>query len=194
MRAFLSLVAMISLAFGSLSCGNYHESHIKEYRMYFNTNDTRILKEVKNLIRVYNQDVGYQVLHFVDTPSEANSTVLFTRGLRESEGKLGFGRWETDMYQEPDFRRLEGRTLERVIQYSMELEFDVGFFEERLSLPSSDPEWHRLYLLFCHEVGHGLQMIHADDEDDVMYPVIKSAEHVRFDAYFSSVRAFLQST
>lgn len=194
MRAFLSLFATIVLSFGLLSCGNYHESHVKDYRLYFATRDARVIKQVKELIREYNKDVGYQVLYFADTPGEANSTVLFTRGLKESEGKLGYGRWETEMYQEPDFRRIEGRTLERVITYSMELEFDVGFFEERLDLPKSHAEWRRLYLLFCHEVGHGLQMMHVDDEDDVMHSTIKSAEHVRFNEYFANVRSFLERT
>lgn len=195
MRAFLSLVATFALSFGLLSCGAYHESHIKEYRLYFATRDARIIREVKDLIREYNKDVGYQVLHFAETQGEANSTVLFTRGLKETEGKLGYGRWETEMYQEPDFRRIEGRTLERVITYSMELEFDVGFFEERLNLSQSSPEWRRLYLLFCHEVGHGLQMPHVENDDnDVMAPTIKSADHVRFDEYFANVRTFLERT
>lgn len=195
MRAFFLVAVGLLISLTQWGCGAYHESHVKNYKLYFATSDANILSEAQRLIHLYNREAQTNVLEFASNITEANSTVKFDRELKEREGKLGYGKWETEIYEEPDFRRLEGRTLERVITYSMELEFDEKFFKERAGKSESDLQWQRLYVLFLHEVGHGLQMSHIEDERNVMNPnIVEDPSYIRFDEYFHRVRSFIRTT
>lgn len=192
MTAWARRVIFALIAMYVAGCGEYHETHIKVYNLYFHTNSTKIQQEARRLIATYNRDVGMPVLAYAATMEEANSNVLFRNGLNATENKLGFGRWETTTYQEPDYRRIEGRALDRVVIHSMELEFDETIFQQYSGKPVSDPDWKMLYLLFCHEVGHGLEMGHEEhDGNDVMYPRVGHNDNVRFDRYFQQVRAYM---
>lgn len=188
---FATLVAWVGAVL--TGCGQYHTTYVKDYRLYFATEDNRLKSEGRRLIQVYNQRLGENVLSFAANPNEANSHVRFNRGMRDYEGKLGLGQWESNVNEEPDFRRIEGRPLERKIEYSMNIAFDEDFTLERSGMSEQNAEWQRLFLLFCHEVGHGMQLDHVDDEHNVMYPVIKSADSVNFDAYFAKIREYLKT-
>lgn len=194
MASWIRKLFFVLLAIGLAGCGEYHETHVKVYNLYFHTSSAKIQQEARRLIATYNRDVGMPVLAYASNIEDANSNVVFRYGLNATENKLGFGRWETTTYQEPDYRRVEGRTLERVVVHSMELEFDQTIFEEYAGRPTWDADWKMLYLLFCHEVGHGLQMGHQEqDNNDVMYPRVGRNDSVRFDRYFDQVRLFMSA-
>ena len=190
MRKFMLLV-IAAIVLSLVGCGDYQTSYSKSYSMYFDTQDQKVINETYRLVRIFNEKLGRNALLATRDHKAANSYVKFTRGLRNDDGKLGYGKWETSMYQEPDFRRIEGRTLERTITYSMQLEYDEGFYAERVGADLESEEWQELFLLFCHEVGHGMQMDHHPDEKNVMYYLINGADGIKFDEYFAQVRAFL---
>ena len=55
-------------------------------------------------------------------------------------------------------------------------------------------EANHLYLLFCHEVGHGMVLDHDEENSlSVMYPYIKNHydEEVDFKEYFKKIKIFL---
>lgn len=172
------------------ACGGYHDQHQKDYRLFFNVEDDDLRREAGRLVDEFNRRTGAVVLKLAPVPEEANSTVELLAGLRDAEGKLGFGQWETATVQEPSIRHLEGRALKRRIDYTMHLEFDLEYFTARVGLPDDHPERQELSLLFFHEVGHGLQMDHDDDPHSVMYPVIHGVDGINYDRFFERVAAF----
>ena len=171
------------------ACGAPKEVHNKDYRLYFETEDPALQEEAERLIHHFNQDVGFQALTYMPSAEGSNSLVSFREGLRASEGKLGYGQWVTHSSTSSLEKRLfSGGKTE--VEYSMALELDQDFVENRAGLATSDPEWCRLYILFCHEVGHGLQMDHHTDRQSVMYPVINSCDGLDFSKFFKDVNAF----
>ena len=191
-----SLVPFTLLALTPLftACGQYAEVHEKHYKIFFNTQNAAILSEADRLITNFNDNVGFYALEKVGTIGDANSTVQFPKGLRENEGKLGYGQWRVERGHNHAIHRALNKDVTHKVEYSMGLEFDFDFVKSRAGKDFDDPEYIRLVALFNHEVGHGMQMDHSSDPQSIMYPSIHSSANVEsydFEAFYERVRGFL---
>lgn len=190
-RTFFSglIILIISIC---VSCGSQKEYHIKDYNLFINTTNPSLISASKRLIARFNLLAGAQVIRSVDNKEEANSLITFTSGLQERDGKLGYGQWETETTKDAPTISLQGKSSKKTIEYSMNLEFDMSYFIKRINANSNSYEGKELFLLFCHEVGHGLTLDHTNDITDVMYPVITNIENKSYDRFFQQVKDFFE--
>ena len=195
-RRFLSYLFSLSLL---TSCSvNYDKEVEKDYRIFVDTNDTVLLQSVAMLADRFNQDLGLDALQIVNSAAEANSTISFTEGLRAKEQKLGLGQWILTTVSEGRELFPSNRPLKKTLIYSMELDFDLDNFKVksmdviRGNLDSDN--YQHLYHLFCHEVGHGLQMDHDEDQGSIMYKSIPDnyAFEPEYDYFFDEARLFFE--
>lgn len=201
MLRFLSFSIKLSTVFTALlslnACGTqtYVTEHIQDFMVFPETKDGVILETLELLNHQYNDEIGFQAITLVNDESEANSFIRFPFGLRNSENKLGLGQWITVTTEEGREILPSRRVLTRSVMYSMEIDFDYQNFRDKSQrfLSKNDGRaWAHLYHLYCHEIGHGLQMIHEPSKDSVMYPSIPegSRSNVNYDRYFNSARQF----
>ena len=183
----------ILLNFGVIGCGDGHVRNIKDYRFHIvGPADDQRRSQIEALIQRFNDNVGFKRLSLVDKSGEgANSFISFREGILISEGKIGYGQW-TKSKKEKFSTKSFKNDLE--IEHGMNLEFDLDFFRSGMNAPPHSVEQKNLFLLFCHEVGHGLEKDHSIEEDDVMYPSIGEEKKINFDQFFSEVRFYLQDS
>jgi hypothetical protein len=181
-----------------VACGGqkYTTEHIQDFRFYTEEQDDEVNEALQLLTDQYNDEIGFTAISWADNPDEANSRIQFPRGLRQREQKLGLGQWITVMTEEGQDILPSSDPLKRSIYYSMELSFDFQNFKskaENRDRPSSS-DWEHLYHLFCHEVGHGLQMGHEIDKSSVMYESIPDASrpNVDYPDYFRQALKFFE--
>ncbi len=181
------------------ACGSYQTVHVKDFKIFVETDSSQVREAVVYLADQYNDEFGAEALKLVDERENANSHIRFVSGLRERQNKLGLGQWVTITAQEGrDLIPIGNNDLEKTVVHSMEIDFDLENFTEKMKkidAPGSG-EWRHLYHLFCHEVGHGLQMDHEDSIHSVMYRSIpdNSRPHVDYESYFTKARLFFQDT
>ena len=76
----------------------------------------------------------------------------------------------------------------------MEIDLDFDNFKEKTDsrFAQNSADWNHLYHLFCHEIGHGLQMGHDASTSSVMYSTIPQASRpqVDYEDYFLRARRF----
>ncbi|WP_141731265.1 matrixin family metalloprotease [Oligoflexus tunisiensis] len=176
------------------ACQEYHVVEVKDFRIHAETQDPDLQRAIKVLAQRYNRDVGTQALTIVDREEESNSRIRFTAGLHDDGHKLGLGKWITTTQKESSLT-LKGEKNTRTVAYAMEIEFDLENFERKAAQidDASSEEAQHLYHLFCHEIGHGLQMEHSRESSNIMYPTIPetSNRYIDYKAYFNRVRSFL---
>ena len=185
-----TLLGLISLLF--ISCGSETTIHTSDFRIFIGSENSEVRETIEELVNQYNHDLGENILVVVSEKSEANSEILFQRGLLDSTNQLGHGSWSTrSEYRGSSYRK------NQYISYSMHLNFDLSNFVKRMKgrHEKESSDWKHLYLLFCHEIGHGFQMKHIEDEGSVMFPVISNDVHegLNYDLYFENARQFLKS-
>ncbi len=187
----------ILLVFFLQACGaEYQTDHIRDYRIFVESSDTDMLETVEMLADQFNADYGEEVLRFTSDPESANSYIRFRSGLLSDEGKLGFGNWvATSTIEEEDI--MPGKQqLKRTVVYAMDIEFDLENFQKRLvnRFDSQSNDWAHLYHLFCHEVGHGMQLDHSEIRNSVMYKSIAetSRPDVDYENFFVAARNSLK--
>ncbi len=156
----------------------------KEYRLYVNSEDSKVQDEFRSLVDLFNARTCAKVIALVDNADDANSHIVLTKGLQQRDGKVGWGQWERISYS-------GGPTgTDETLVYTMSLEFDYDYVYNRLG---SDNESKRKSLtnLFDHEIGHGLQMEHdTTNTRSVMYPDISGTKD--FEPFFKDVRRFFE--
>lgn len=189
------LAALVSI-FSIVACKEYKVREIKDFRLYVNSDDLELKAAIKELADQFNKDVGANALTVVDNQDASNSNISFVENLKDEQGsKLGLGQWITTETQKNNFKAY-GAEREVTVYHSMALEFDTANFAGKLkglSDKSSD-EYKHLYHLFCHEVGHGMQLDHSDDKNNVMYKSIptKYSRAIDFNGFFDYVRSYLK--
>lgn len=191
-RSLLTLVSFVFIT----ACQDYKTVAVKDFRIYADTDSPAIKHSIEVMVAHYNRDFGSTALTLVDKPENSNSRIRFTPGLHEDGQKLGLGQWITTRSEESSLT-IEGEKNTKTVVYAMDIEFDQENFDAKapmIDISSSDEAIH-LYHLFCHEVGHGLQMVHSKDINSVMYPTIpeKATRSVNYKSYFASARAFLNT-
>lgn len=183
---------LVLVSFLLNACGSYVETHEKDYRLFFDTKNEKLLEESRRLVSDFNHEIGFKALEFVDHIEESNSTVTFNKGLAARTRKLGYGQWVTRTYSEAEIKKYQGQDVHSSVKFGMELEFDKEFFLNRAGLSEEDHEYQRLRVLFHHEVGHGLQFDHVEDKSDIMYETIQQSADYDFDRFYESVNQFFQ--
>ena len=178
-----------------VSCGSYKTVYVKDFRVFIETDSNDLRDTVETLTLSYNDEFGGEALTLVDDKEDANSYIRFISGLRATKDKLGLGQWITvTAHEGQDVIAGGGKSLERTVVHSMELDFDLENFTAKQNgkFDRSSGEWKHLYHLFCHEVGHGLQMEHDEHKQSVMYKSIpeKSRNNLDYDGYFNAARSF----
>lgn len=170
------------------ACGQ-KEVHTKNYRFFVAAENNDMRRAVNEMFTQYNETVGAEVFHVVHEAGDANSTVEFSKNMQEKEGKIGFGTWYTHSSDHSDWAGMNARVE---VEYSMRLQFDEDFMRARMGKSPSDRDTKEMFLLFCHEAGHGLKMEHVEDVNNVMHPTVYWQESVKMNEYFARVRAFFE--
>jgi hypothetical protein len=192
LRSLLLLPSFFAL----FACQEYKVTEVKDFRIYAETTDPELQHALEVLTNRYNKQMGSEALTLVDRPEDSNSKIRFRTGLHEDGHKLGLGQWITTSKQSSSLT-IQGEKNTETIAYTMSIEFDQENFDAKAPFidDSSSDEAIHLYHLFCHEVGHGLQMVHSTDNTSVMYPTIpeKPIRYIDYKAYFNRARSFLSS-
>lgn len=188
------LLTFMLFSFTALACRESHVQEVKSFRIFVETDTPALKYSVQILVRDYNRHLGFEALTVVDKKEDSTSLIHFRKGLVNDGRKLGLGQWTT--LHKQSVQGAFNQTQTTTIEYGMDLIFDLDNFASKAAYiqdPDSDAYKH-LFHLFCHEVGHGMQMDHVHDDDSVMYPSIaeKGSRPVDFEAYFQNIRAFLQ--
>jgi hypothetical protein len=178
------LALLVVLSSLLAACGNsYQTTEIKQYKLTLVSGDPTLVPELKKLVADYNQQAGIHVLDYVDDPSEANSAIVITQGLRAQTGdKVGLGQWLSETKTDSPLSTLPGAPVKRTVTYTMRVEFDHDYMTSSTHYDNQK--------LFFHEVGHGLQMDHiSTDISEVMYPDVGGTKN--FAPYLQRVRAYM---
>lgn len=173
-----------------VSCGTQQvrEIHTKEYRLRIDGPATSSQREtLRSLIDTFNRDAGFDAIEWSEGSSDANSTITLVPGLNEGkDGKLGWGQWTT--FTSSDIEREGLVPVERrSVTYSLSVQLDKAFFDAQAATAKDGGP---LYLLLCHELGHGFQLEHNPDTRNVMYAYIGSPKDKLFEDFFARVRHF----
>ncbi|MBC7659666.1 MAG: hypothetical protein H7249_08150 [Chitinophagaceae bacterium] len=197
MHKLVRLMAVVSL-FSLVGCKQYKVHQVKDFRLYVDNGDPELKAAIVELAAQYNKDVGGKALTVVDNKDDANSKISFVANLKDDGGsKLGLGQWITTEQQKNKIAAT-GSQQDITVYHSMALEFDSANFEGKLAgmkNKKSDAYKH-LYHLFCHEVGHGMELNHSADMSNVMYKSIPDhyTRTIDFASYFAYVRSYLGVT
>jgi hypothetical protein len=191
------LLRILLLTLLSVACGRYSEVNVRDYKIHFATVEPELTQAAEDLIVEFNTKAGMPVFTLERDREQANSYVSFNKGLNLREKKIGYGQWMTQVRQEPSMRILEGRDLKRTVYWGMNIEFDYTYFRDRAIKPKDSIKWKTLFLLFCHEAGHGFKLddtYEASEKSNVMHGEIAEVDVAikNFDAYFNYVRDFVQ--
>jgi hypothetical protein len=189
-RAALLFISLFFIT----ACQDYKVIAVKDFRIYADTKDPILQRSIETLAARYNQEMGSKVLTIVRDPSASNSKISFKNDLPGDGHTLGLGQWITTS-QESSQLSIMGETNTSTVAYAMEIEFDLENFRTKapyLDQATSDQALH-LYHLFCHEIGHGLQLDHSDSIQSVMYKKIpdRPTRYIDYKSYFKEVRAFM---
>ncbi|MFY7930748.1 MAG: matrixin family metalloprotease [Oligoflexus sp.] len=176
------------------ACGENRVVSVKDFRVYVATEDAEMKGTVDVLVDRFNHEFGREVLKVVEDQALSNSIIRFQAGLREDGRKLGLGQWITTTTQQSAMT-IEGNQITTRVEYGMELAFDETNFRSKAPYiaDADSPEAQHLYHLFCHEVGHGMQLDHTDERQNVMFPSIpdRPNREIDFDKFFVQVRRFM---
>ncbi len=183
-----SIITFIILSSLLASCGSDIPVKLhKNYSFYVESQDPQHRVLFKELAEEYNSDVGFEALNVVDDRAAANSTIVMTNNLQQVDGKIGWGQWMTETVEKTSPLTLHMSPASKEVFFSMRVEFDVDYIDHRLRT-NRIKDRTELRKLWCHEVGHGLQLEHAAEQSDVMYYSIQGEKD--FDTYFAQVRSF----
>ena len=177
------------------ACGQNRLVEVKDFKIFVETDEPSLTQVMMKLAGRYNQEFGSDVLHIVSTQAESNSLIRFQENLREDGNKLGTGQWITTTTMGKSMS-LEGEIRTTRVEFGLEVAFDKENFDTKAALFDTNAESNQhLYHLFCHEIGHGMQMDHSDDKHSVMFPSIpeKANREIAFADYFTRARAFMGS-
>ncbi len=203
--SFLSFLPPLLISLVLTSCGSgYETSKIKNYSMarIGSCSDARYTDAdldvaIQTLVDDFNRLSAMQVLDFKSADEGANSSVIIDNGLRERDGKVGWGQWIAETKEEnPYSLKMPGQKLDREVEYSMRLQLDATFVCSRMNA-EDEKKHYELQKLFFHEVGHGLEMDHPPESPefgtDVMFFDIGDIDGKKkdFDNFFERVRSYM---
>ena len=188
--------AMLLSLFFLVACGSpkYQTQAVLDYRVFVSGGSDQMRETIFELNDAYSEELGFQAIEFVNSEDDANSIISFPSSWTQGSNVLGFGKWEAWVVEEgKDFVSL-GRRLDRTINFSMKLEFEVGNFKRQIQRHERGEAgaWAHLYHLYSHELGHGFQLEHEKNQRSVMFEIIteNSRADVDYPSYFKHVQDF----
>jgi hypothetical protein len=187
----LSTVYLILSSMLMFACGDVYENvERKHYVLGLHSSDDNLRRQFEVLIDEYNQEAGFDALSFGVSPNEINSSIILTKGLKQRDGKVGWGQWivatETTTNSSSQMLSTE---FKRIHNYTMRLELDEDYVMDRI-YSGDETQQYDLKKLLYHEIGHGFQLDHAPQRADLMYYDISGNKD--FGLYFSQVRKFFK--
>lgn len=184
-----------------LGCGvSYKAEYVKQYNVHVESKDPEMVDVISNLTSAFNEESGHDGIRIVDDSSQANSTIRFVPELLREKQYLGYGVGLTrEVEGEKTFKGLTKIEDERLVLYSMHLQFDEANFKKHaeavMNTSDNGESWEHLYHLFCHEVGHGMLLEHDESSaSSVMYPVIHKLkrDQIDYQGFFSRIDSFFK--
>lgn len=136
---------VILLTLLSAACGSsYRTTKVKQYTLGVTNNEPSLKAEFKDLIAAFNRYTGSQVLSYSDDLEAANSAIILTKGLKQRDGKVGWGQWLSETKSGGPVAT-PGSKPKRTIRYSMRLEFDLDYFTSRTNQndEKESDRWHK---------------------------------------------------
>jgi hypothetical protein len=187
----LSTVYLILSSMLIFACGDVYENvERKHYVLGLHSSDDKLRRQFEFLIDEFNQEAGFDALSFGTSPNQINSSIILTKGLKERDGKVGWGQWivatETTANSSSKILSTE---FKRVHNYTMRLELDEDYVMQRI-YSDDEAKKYDLKKLLYHEIGHGFQLDHAPQPGNLMYYDIYGKKD--FEMYFSQVRKFFK--
>ncbi len=171
------------------SCGaQVDKKEVKTFVLGLKQGDESFKPLIKQLIQDYNTNVGLTALEFSETMDGANSSILITKGLEQRDGKVGWGQWFASTERSGTTVSVPGVRTRETTRYSLQVEFDEDFLTSNGKTVKDGELSPEVRKLFAHEVGHGFQLQHVPEQNDIMYYDI-SGDKV-FEPYWPRVRAF----
>ena len=187
---YLWLTFMVVLL---VACGeDFFIANVKRY--YFTVSPAtpenhRIFNELfGNFNRRFNTPY-LNLTHSGALPASETSTIVLTRGLLHADGKLGWGKWVRTSQLNSRQGFLQKPYKVRKDIYTMKLEFDRDYLQERYYSHKSNHK-KQMRTLFLHELGHGFQMGHHPNRRSVMYREITD-DYKDLNSYYRRVYDFL---
>ncbi len=185
MRNKLFLVIAF-LGIGLNGCSAQEEEKvIKNYQLYLDSADPSAQIKLQSLIGRFNDAVGFTALDYTTTKSNEVSKVHLVRSLSRDENAAGMG-GAREQYRAPE---VSNGNFQQVRLKTMELWFDYDAYMKEYS---ND----HLYMVFCHEVGHGIELLHSSDKLSVMF---SDGEYGNYDydntnwnTYYDRVQAYFR--
>lgn len=182
------VVAFITLFSALLTngCGSkVNSSAVKEYRVAVIDGDATSKQLVKGLIQDYNSQLGQKAIEYVDSADQANSRIIIVEGLEKRDGKVGWGQWfaETDR----SGSGVPGAQVDKTTTYTLQAEFDADFLRQNGKIENGSIGIE-VKKLFAHEIGHGFQLEHHPDQNNVMYYDISGTKD--FSSYWPRIRSY----
>ena len=114
----LGLLVVVSTVV--VGCGGSPETTlVKDYRLVVIDNDPAIKDQFRRLVSDFNDFVGQRALSYTDDVTTANSRIILTSGLKQRDGKVGWGQWISESTTEATFL---ARTSVKTVKYRMALE------------------------------------------------------------------------
>ncbi len=188
------VLIILLFSLGSFACRQEKTVESRNFRIFVATDDPALKETIERLTKHYNQGMAGKALNLVDSETESNSVISFQDDLRMDGHKLGTGQ-SIQATRPSKASNLPGETVTYHVDYGMRIIFDEGNFLSKApkSTDQSSNEAKHLFHLFCHEIGHGMEMDHDDNKLSVMYPTIpeKPTREIDFKAYFERASNFL---
>ena len=165
--------------------------HIKKYYFSVVEGEKEFIPLFKYFIDIYNINVGRKILFYEVDPTKTNSIIVVHQGLRQlnvpgiGKGFVGLGGPRAlSQHVNPNFYTYN-RMGSEIIFHSMSVYFDRQFLIKT--------NLYTAFVLFCHEVGHGLELPHDDtNPNSVMYPQVDNNFNKDFDGYFKYVQSYIK--
>ena len=187
---WLTFVVMLLVACGE----DFFVSNVKRYYFTVSPATSENHRIFRNLFGDFNRRFNAPYLNLTQggaLPAEETSTIVMTRGLLQADGKLGWGKWvrTSKLNSREGFWQKPYKVRKDI--YTMELEFDRDYLQERYY--SNNPKRRKqMRTLFLHELGHGFQMGHDPNRNSVMYREITD-DYKDFNSYYRRVYNFLMN-
>jgi len=174
-----------------VACGSRTETiEVHDYTMAVIDDDPEVKWEFENLINEFNSYAGLNVIQYVDHADQANSVVFLTKDLKinsDQDNKIGYGQWLAEIEEEKWYSK-PGQDRQRIIRYAMRIELDEDYIRSRMDGDTIKAKKEK-QVLFFHEVGHGLEMDHVQDRNDIMYEEV--AQNRDYGNFFERVRNYM---
>lgn len=199
-KRLLQLTQLICFIF-LLGCGQQQQTeHVRDFRIYIDNDDSVMRDTIRDLTKHLNDQLGDTYFDIVASRAEATSEIRFVEGLKEESNKLGVGQWfrTTEKVRVGATAGLiDTRRSQTTVHHSMQLLFDYDHFRAKAKdyRRGQEVAADHLYHLFCHEIGHGVQMEHAESEHDIMYPTIpeEKRDDLDYDGFYRRVLGFMNA-